>query len=1071
MRYLRPAVIVLLALAAASAPVLAQTPPANDDFANATVLGADAGSLIAETNEDASAEAGEPNHNGVTPSRSVWYQWTPSVDGNAVVAATTQPYLTWDIVIGVYTGSAVNALTEVASDGGLVNRVEVEVRVTAGTNYYLAIDGQTSSETGSFDLTWSIPSPPNDDFSEATTLTAASGWLLGETNEWASAEPGEPDHRGVTPSRSVWYDWTPSANGTAVVKGSTPYSGNYIVMVAYTGSAVDALTEVAAWGGWGFTNVRLEFGVVTGTTYHIVLDGSDESETGSFDLTWALSPPANDDFADAPVLAERSGTLAGETTEGATPEIGEPTHAGVAGTPARSVWYEWTPIWDGSATIDVDTPAAPDDWDSVVAVYTGSALVALTEVVATSTVGTNLHLEFEVVAGTTYRLVVDGRDTENWGSFDLTWAYDPYDGTFIVTKTEDTDDGVCDTDCSLREAVVAANATGGNDTIHLPAGTYQLTLDWWGVADHFGSLDIERETGTTSILGAGRDVTVIDATTLRTLGVSFPDRVFSVGYHAGLELIGVTVTGGYTDNFGSAHQDGGGIWNWNGYLTVTDSLVEGNFAGVGGGGIANHFGPATITNTIIRNNTTDPPDYTNSSNWGGGILNTGTMTIISSEITDNSTNHFGFGGGIGNAGVLEVIDSTISGNHAKRGGGIGTDWAMTSGDEWMVTVTNSTISDNHAHADSNGPGQGGGIFNDGGGILNPGGDVTFTVLDSTVAGNTVDIGDGGGVFNNGGVVEIHRSTLSGNFANGGGGGVFNESIYTWMAGIVTISNSTVSGNGATYGGGAANYNRASTNIENATITDNIAFIGGGIANIGTESATVTMENTIVAGNVAPPDPPPPPESEDCTGAITTAGHNLLGLDTGCPSSGTGDLTTADPMLGPLTDNGGPAQTHALLPGSPAIDAGDNTACPETDQRGVVRPQDAACDIGAYELCAANPDCDGDSQGLGDPFGLFLRDTVELFMGTLPLVACAATPATDDEDPDALGPDWDDSQGVDGSDLFLFAERFGTEKDVPPPVGKQPYIERFDIYPTDASLHKIDGSDLFVLASYFGDSCP
>ena len=120
--------------------------------------------------------------------------------------------------------------------------------------------------------------------------------------------------------------------------------------------------------------------------------------------------------------------------------------------------------------------------------------------------------------------------------------------------------------------------------------------------------------------------------------------------------------------------------------------------------------------------------------------------------------------------------------------------------------------------------------------------------------------------------------------------------------------------------------------------------------------------------------------------------------------------------------------------------------------------------------ACDPDDDDDSLALGDTFGLFFRDEVELFLGTLPLVACSATPATDDEDPDALGPDWDDSQDVDGSDLFLLAERFGTEQGVPAPVGKQPYIERFDIYPTDTSLNKIDGSDLFVLASYFGVSC-
>ena len=120
--------------------------------------------------------------------------------------------------------------------------------------------------------------------------------------------------------------------------------------------------------------------------------------------------------------------------------------------------------------------------------------------------------------------------------------------------------------------------------------------------------------------------------------------------------------------------------------------------------------------------------------------------------------------------------------------------------------------------------------------------------------------------------------------------------------------------------------------------------------------------------------------------------------------------------------------------------------------------------------ACDPDDDDDSLALGDPFGLFFRDDVELFLGTLPLIACPATSTPDDEDPDALGPDFDDSQDVDGSDIFLFAQRFGTESGIPPPVGKLTYIPRFDIYPTAASLNKIDGSDVFVLATYFGTSC-
>lgn len=136
----------------------------------------------------------------------------------------------------------------------------------------------------------------------------------------------------------------------------------------------------------------------------------------------------------------------------------------------------------------------------------------------------------------------------------------------------------------------------------------------------------------------------------------------------------------------------------------------------------------------------------------------------------------------------------------------------------------------------------------------------------------------------------------------------------------------------------------------------------------------------------------------------------------------------------------------------------NPGEPDTDGDGVV------------DLC--DPDDDNDSLGLGDPFGLFFRDEVELFLGTLALVACAGTPDIDDEDPDATGTDWDDSQDVDGSDVFLFAQRFGAELGEPPPLPpKLPYIPRFDIYPTAASLGKIDGSDVFVLANYFRTNCP
>jgi hypothetical protein len=107
-----------------------------------------------------------------------------------------------------------------------------------------------------------------------------------------------------------------------------------------------------------------------------------------------------------------------------------------------------------------------------------------------------------------------------------------------------------------------------------------------------------------------------------------------------------------------------------------------------------------------------------------------------------------------------------------------------------------------------------------------------------------------------------------------------------------------------------------------------------IDDINNPIGTVELRNTIVTG---------------CSrGSFTSLGHNLDQTDS-CQLTGPFDIRGQDPLLGPLQNNGGPTETHTLLLGSPAIDAGDNTACPATDQRGVAQPEGAACDIGAYEF--------------------------------------------------------------------------------------------------------------------------
>ena len=162
--------------------------------------------------------------------------------------------------------------------------------------------------------------------------------------------------------------------------------------------------------------------------------------------------------------------------------------------------------------------------------------------------------------------------------------------------------------------------------------------------------------------------------------------------------------------------------------------------------------------------------------------------------------------------------------------------------------------------------------------------------------------------------------------------------------------STVSGNSAgSMGGGITNKHGGEMDLYNTTVSENSAPNGGGIHSY---AGTTSLKNTIVANN---------PSDSDCYNqggnALLSNGHNLDSDGTCNLDPAKDDLPGTDPRLGPLQDNGGSTLTHALLFGTPAIDAGDNSGCPATDQRGFVRPMDgdgdgtATCDIGAFEHLA------------------------------------------------------------------------------------------------------------------------
>jgi hypothetical protein len=226
----------------------------------------------------------------------------------------------------------------------------------------------------------------------------------------------------------------------------------------------------------------------------------------------------------------------------------------------------------------------------------------------------------------------------------------------------------------------------------------------------------------------------------------------------------------------------------------------------------------------------------------------------------------------------------------------------------------------------------------GAGIDNAG---ILTLNNCAVTGNTAR--NGSGIYN-WGTATLNNSTVSGNLGNWHGGGTWGCGIYN--TGTMSLNNSTVSGNTATDGGGI--HNGGTLSLNNSTVTGNTASgVGGGIAGDG----TVTMRNSVLAGNSADIG------GSDCHGTLGSAGYSLVGDTSGCTfTPGTGDLTDVGAELGPLLGSPG---YHPLLPGSPAIDAGDPTGCTDyggnplhTDQRGAARA--GICDMGSYEYRMPGP---------------------------------------------------------------------------------------------------------------------
>jgi predicted outer membrane repeat protein len=349
--------------------------------------------------------------------------------------------------------------------------------------------------------------------------------------------------------------------------------------------------------------------------------------------------------------------------------------------------------------------------------------------------------------------------------------------------------------------------------------------------------------------------------------------------------------------------------------------------GVGTGGAINaQFSTVSVAESSLFSNGAR-------SDIGGGAISIedGSLTVSHSTFSYNSA---GWGGAInGNNGTSIFIDhSTFTGNTALQGGAI---W---NGFLGAMSVTDTTFSGNYADL--------------GGTLYNQHADNYFT--NDAFSDNRSP--SGGAIYSLGGTLDIRGSTFSGNLASsfsgawGNGGALYQDAFNLFgslVHGNVIVSNSTLTGNGGAQGGGIFVADASAVNIINSTVVGNYANAAGGNGGGGIwAGSTTTIKSTIIANST---------QGGNCAGGVGDGGHNLSYPDSSCPG------VNADPKLDPngLADNGGPTWTIALLSGSAAIDAGDNSTCAggyvsNLDQRGVTRPVDgdadgsAICDIGSFE---------------------------------------------------------------------------------------------------------------------------
>jgi CSLREA domain-containing protein len=496
--------------------------------------------------------------------------------------------------------------------------------------------------------------------------------------------------------------------------------------------------------------------------------------------------------------------------------------------------------------------------------------------------------------------------------------------TFAVTKTSDPTPGACQKrDCSLREAISAANQRPGTDTVVLKAGkTYRETQSTSGEdANASGDFDV---TDSLKIRPSskGKGKATVDALD--------NDRVMHV-ISTKLTINRLVLTNGL------AQSPGGGLYASASAVSINSSRIEHNrVLQYNGGGIeaSSTFGedPSSLRisdSTITRNS---------GFGLGAGIDAQANLVMTDSTVSHNRPTLGGpYGGGLYVGGTTTLRHDRILQNRSGGPGG-----GIFANSNSALTIDRTIISGNEASGD------GGGLSLISSFATPP--YVGTTITNSTITGNRAE-GHGGGIAN-GRLLKITKSTLADNETAIGGGAIANREVSAGGPVVLELTNDTLAGNRADgFGGGVDNFDGGDLLLKSVTVTGNMADAdnagggaGGGLHN-SIQQSNVPISNprdSLVADNRVGSSGTDP----DCYGNFISLGHNLISELGSCTGfNQPGDRVEPNPKLGSLGSHGGSTKTVPLRNGSPAIGQGDSE-CPKRDQRGVLRKD---CDIGAFEL--------------------------------------------------------------------------------------------------------------------------